>query len=85
MGFTKALSYFKNELFQIGGYKLLRGFDEESIYAKQVCGMALWSTGTLLGLNSIFFVFTDVGWSRDEQYKNSLFQILIWCRAWIVF
>ncbi len=61
---------FKNELFQIGGYKLLRGFDEESIYANK------YAVGTLeyrylLGINSYFFGFTDVGWS---QFKDLQFQ-----------
>jgi outer membrane protein assembly factor BamA len=42
---------FRNELFQIGGYKMLRGFDEESQYVSQ------YAVGTLeyrylIGLNS---------------------------------
>ncbi len=32
-GWFQSPDIFRNELFQIGGYKLLRGFDEESIYA----------------------------------------------------
>jgi hemolysin activation/secretion protein len=59
-------SYFRNELFQIGGYKLLRGFDEESIFANR------YAVGTLeyrylLGLNSYFSGFTDFGWSNDKS------------------
>ncbi len=69
-GFYQTAQYFKNELFQIGGYKSLRGFDEESIYADR------YAIGTLeyrylLGLNSNFFGFTDVGWSRNNIIKQS--------------
>ena len=59
---------FRNELFQIGGYKLLRGFDEESQNVSQ------YAIGTLeyryLFGNSYFFVFTDGGWARNAS-KNS--------------
>src|SRR6185295_18655432 len=30
-GWYQSQNYYRNELFQIGGYRLLRGFDEESI------------------------------------------------------
>ncbi len=53
-------SLFRNELYQIGGYKLLRGFDEESIFASQ------YAVGTveyryLIGLNAYLFSFIDAG------------------------
>jgi outer membrane protein assembly factor BamA len=59
-GIYQSANYFRNELFQIGGYKLLRGFDEESQYVSQ------YAIGTAeyryrLGLNSYFFVFVDGG------------------------
>ncbi|RYZ24363.1 MAG: hypothetical protein EOO16_01355 [Chitinophagaceae bacterium] len=52
---------FRNELFQVGGYKLLRGFDEESEYLQH------FAVGTveyriLLAQNSNFFTFLDAGW-----------------------
>jgi outer membrane protein assembly factor BamA len=49
---------FRNELFQIGGYSLLRGFDEESIYTN---GFAVASAEyrVLVSRNSYFFFFTD--------------------------
>ena len=65
---------FRNELFQIGGYKMLRGFDEESQYVSQ------YAVGTLeyrylIGLNSFFFGFLDGGWarnnSRDSKYNHT--------------
>jgi outer membrane protein assembly factor BamA len=57
---------FRNELFQIGGYKMLRGFDEESQYVSQ------YAVGTLeyrylIGLNSFFFGFIDGGWARNSS------------------
>jgi outer membrane protein assembly factor BamA len=68
-GLYESPSSFKNELFQIGGYRLLRGFDEESIYA------SAYAVGTveyryLLGLNSYFSAFSDLGWSKDNSQKN---------------
>lgn len=54
---------YRNELFRIGGYKLLRGFDEESQYVSQ------YAVGTveyriLLQRNSAFFGFIDGGWAK---------------------
>jgi hemolysin activation/secretion protein len=62
---------YRNELFQIGGYKLLRGFDEESIFASQ------YVVGTLeyrylVSRNSYMFCFTDGGWSKNAaSYANT--------------
>lgn len=66
-GWFQSPNYFQNELFQIGGFKLLRGFDEESIYTN------LYAVGTfeyryLIGQNSWYFVFTDAGYAA---YKSS--------------
>lgn len=62
-GLYQSASYFRNELFQIGGFKLLRGFDEASQYVSQ------YAIGTIeyryrLGLNSYFFAFGDGGWGK---------------------
>ena len=59
-------SIYRNELFRIGGYKLLRGFDEESQYVSQ------YAVGTveyrvLLQRNSAFFGFVDGGWAKHLQ------------------
>jgi outer membrane protein assembly factor BamA len=56
---------YRNELFLIGGYRLLRGFDEQSILASQ------YAVGTLeyrylVGLNSFLFTFLDVGWAKND-------------------
>ncbi len=69
-GWYESPSFFRNELFQIGGYRLLRGFDEESIFVNK------YAVGTLeyrylVGLNSNFFVFSDFGWSSNRITKQS--------------
>ncbi|GAB2836084.1 BamA/TamA family outer membrane protein [Ferruginibacter profundus] len=61
-------SIFRNELFQIGGYRLLRGFDEESIYATQYA-VATAEYRIRVSLNSYFFVFTDGGMVKNK-YQN---------------
>jgi outer membrane protein assembly factor BamA len=63
-GWFQSPSIYRNELFQIGGYRLLRGFDEESIFASR------YAVGTveyryLLGQNSFMFAFTDFGWAKN--------------------
>jgi outer membrane protein assembly factor BamA len=73
-GWFQSPNIFRNELFQIGGYKLLRGFDEESIFASQ------YAVGTveyryLLGQNSFLFSFVDIGWAKNTAssagYSNN--------------
>ena len=64
-GWQESPNYFTNELFQIGGYKLLRGFDEESIYADKF-SVATFEYRYLLGLNSYFNTFTDVGLTHNS-------------------
>jgi outer membrane protein assembly factor BamA len=67
-GWFQSPTIFRNELFQIGGYRLMRGFDEESIFASS------YAVGTveyryLVGLNSFFFVFTDYGWIENKTFN----------------
>ncbi|MEO9051496.1 MAG: hypothetical protein ABI208_08105, partial [Ginsengibacter sp.] len=73
-GVIQSPQTFQNELFRIGGYKILRGFDEESIYANQYAVF----TGEyryLVGINSYFFGFSDLGLTKTKykttQYSNS--------------
>lgn len=70
-GIYQSANYFRNELFQIGGYKLMRGFDEESQFVSQ------YAIGTTeyryrIGLNSFFFAFVDGGLGKHllELKKN---------------
>lgn len=56
---------YRNELFMIGGYRLLRGFDEQSILCSR------YAVGTLeyrylVGLNSYLFTFVDGGWAMNN-------------------
>lgn len=75
-GYYNSPQIFRNDLFQIGGYKLLRGFNEESIYATRY---AVFSAEYryLVGLNSYLFAFTDVGMVKNSyQTVNANNQFL---------
>ncbi|MEO8711460.1 MAG: hypothetical protein ABI405_05015 [Parafilimonas sp.] len=61
-GWYQSPNYFQNELFRIGGFKLLRGFDEESIYANSY-SVETAEYRYLLARNSWFYGFTDFGWA----------------------
>jgi outer membrane protein assembly factor BamA len=70
-GFLQSENIFKNELFQIGGYKLLRGFDEESQYLSQ------FAVGTvefryLVDRDSYFYGFADGGWGRNRSQNANV-------------
>jgi len=69
-GLYESGNYFRNELFQIGGFRLLRGFDEESIFAKDY-GVLTTEFRLLSGKSSYFFGFVDGGYAR---YKDQLQQ-----------
>jgi outer membrane protein assembly factor BamA len=62
-GIYQSPYYFRNELFQIGGYKLLRGFNEESQYVSRY-SVATAEFRYIIGLNSAFFAFADAGWGK---------------------
>ena len=64
-GWFQSPSIFRNELFQIGGYKLLRGFDEESIYASQYA-VSTAEYRYLIQRNSYLFAFADFGWAGSS-------------------
>jgi outer membrane protein assembly factor BamA len=69
-GLYQSASYYRNELFRIGGYRLLRGFDEESQFVSQ------YAIGTaeyryLIGVNSAFFGFVDGGYGKHLQETQS--------------
>lgn len=69
-------STFRNELFQIGGYKLLRGFNEESIYATQYAVLTA-EYRYRLELNSFLFGFADGGWVRNKYQSVNLINTFI--------
>ncbi len=70
-GFFYSPNIFRNELFQIGGYKLLRGFSEESIYATRY-GVLTAEYRYRLALNSFLFGFVDGGWVRNKYQTINL-------------
>jgi len=70
-GFFHSASIFRNELFQIGGYKLLRGFDEESQYLSQYL-IATTEFRYLIGQNSFFYALIDGGWGRNKSQNNRI-------------
>ncbi|MFN5136106.1 MAG: BamA/TamA family outer membrane protein, partial [Chitinophagaceae bacterium] len=65
-GIVQSPNLFRNELFQIGGFRLLRGFDEESIFASAYA-VATMEYRLLIGLNSYLYAFTDGGWVRNKS------------------
>jgi len=70
-GFYSSPSIFRNELFQIGGYRLLRGFDEESIYATKYA-VATLEYRYLIGLNSFLFFFSDIGFTKNKYQSVNI-------------
>ena len=70
-GMFQSGNTFRNELFQIGGYKLLRGFDEESQYLSQFA-IATVEFRYLVGQNSFFYALADGGWGRNNSQNVKL-------------
>lgn len=54
----------QNEQYQIGGFKLLRGFDEENIFTNQYL-VASTEYRLLLNRSSYFYVFNDLGFTQN--------------------
>lgn len=64
-GYIAAPRIFQNELFQIGGFKLLRGFDEQSIFANQY-HISVTELRVKLSRNSFAYLFSDNGWVQTK-------------------
>lgn len=62
---------FRNELFLIGGFKLLRGFNEEAFFAKQY-GVATIEYRYLTGRNSHLFTFIDLAAAQNRVQNISV-------------
>lgn len=69
LGWFESPNIFRNELFQIGGYRLLRGFDEESIYASRYATTTI-EYRYLIGRNSFLFTFLDGGWAQNTASSS---------------
>ncbi|HQV78880.1 MAG TPA: hypothetical protein PLJ42_07400 [Chitinophagales bacterium] len=62
----------KNELLRIGGSRLLRGFDEQSILASTY-NIATAEYRLLIMRNSYFFIFFDAAYIH-RKFNNTIFQ-----------
>ena len=56
---------FRNEQYRLGGNKLLRGFDEETIFSTRYAILTI-EPRLLIGQNSYLFVFGDIGYTEDK-------------------
>ena len=70
-GLVQSGNLFRNELFQIGGYRLLRGFDEESQYLSHYA-IATIEYHYLIGQDSYFYLLADGGWGRNNSQNNTV-------------
>ena len=64
-------SLYQNELYRIGGNRLLRGFDEESILASTY-GILTIEPRLLLNQSSYLFAFLDYAYLQDRSIGNHL-------------
>jgi outer membrane protein assembly factor BamA len=60
---------YRNELFQIGGYRLLRGFDEGSLFVSQYHVLTV-EPRFLLSRNSYLFLFSDLSYIQTKFANN---------------
>lgn len=75
-GILQSPQTFQNELFRLGGYQLLRGFDEESIYANRYA-VATVEYRFLTGVNSYFYGFSDIASTYTKIGNNSFSNFFI--------
>lgn len=71
-------SIFRNELFQIGGFSTIRGFDEESRYASSF-GIVTLEQRVLLGKNAYMSFFADGAVAKskiqDQEQQYGMFGV----------
>lgn len=65
-------SLLRNELLRIGGNRLLRGFDEQSIFASTY-NITTLEYRMIIMRNSYFFLFMDAAYVR-RKFNNTTFQ-----------
>ncbi len=63
---------FANEQYRLGGTKLLRGFDEESLFATRFA-VATAEFRLLIGINSYLAVFSDYGYLENITNNTRIF------------
>ena len=64
-GILSENSIYQNEQFRIGGNRIMRGYDEESIFATRYAVMTL-EYRLLLGQNSYLYAFGDYGYIQNK-------------------
>jgi hemolysin activation/secretion protein len=69
-GWVGGRSLFRNELFQLGGFALLRGFDEQSIYASSY-HIATLEPRIMLSDVSFAYLFTDLALIDSPPLRGS--------------
>jgi len=75
---------YQNEQFRIGGNRILRGFDEESIFTTNYA-VATLELRLLLGQNSYLFAFGDFGYIENITPDRRIFDKPVGMGAGITF
>jgi hypothetical protein len=70
--FADGRPIFANEQYRLGGNKLLRGFDEETIFATRFA-VATAEARLLTGQNAYWAAFADVGYVENITDRNRFF------------
>ncbi len=63
---------FANEQYRLGGHKLLRGFDEETVFATRFA-VATAEARLLTGQNAYWAAFADLGYVENITDRNRFF------------
>lgn len=71
-GALLADNIFLNEMYRLGGSRLLRGFDEESIFSSMF-GVVTLEYRFLLGENSFFNLFADAAYTQYKTIRQSTY------------
>jgi len=71
-GIFSEKSVFANEQYRLGGNKLLRGFDEESLFATRFA-VATAEVRLLISQNAFMAAFTDYGYLENLTDRNHFF------------
>ena len=74
----------KNEQFRIGGANLLRGFDEQSVFASSY-GIVTGEYRYLIGQRSYFNIFGDVAWLENKTMSEQFTDLPIGVGAGMTF
>lgn len=64
-------SVYQNEAYRLGGNKLLRGFDEESVFAS-LYALATLEYRFIIGQNSYLYLFGDYGYLEQKTQDTNI-------------